>query len=176
MTEETTTEHGGWELLTYPDKRLRQVSKPIIEITDEIRKRGLALMDFMHEARGIGLAAPQVNWHVRLLAINLTGQRRDGLIFLNPEIVSSSKATFSAKEACLSVPGVSGKVVRPRSVTLTAMNFDGAVNEFTLDGMLARCFLHEYDHLDGKLYIDRLSAAGKLSIKGKLKKLRDEKQ
>jgi peptide deformylase len=167
----TTSEHGGWELLTYPDKRLRKKSNPITEITDEIRQRGLALMDFMHESRGIGLAAPQVNWHVRLMAINLTGQKRDGLIFLNPEIVEVSKSTFSAKEACLSVPGITGKVERPREVIVSAMNMDGEVNRFELDGLLARCFLHEFDHLDGRLFIDRLSAAGKAAIRGKLKKL-----
>jgi peptide deformylase len=166
-----TTKDDEWEILSYPDKRLRLVSEPITEITDKIRSRGLALMDLMHKARGIGLAAPQVGWHVQILAINLSGKRQDGLIFLNPKIVSSSKATFSATEMCLSVPGISGKVERPREVTITSMNFDGELNEFTLDGLLGRCFLHEFDHLHGKLFIDRLSPAKKLSIKKKLKLL-----
>jgi peptide deformylase len=160
-----------WEILAYPDKRLRKVSETITEITDDLKKKGLALMDLMHQARGIGLAAPQVGWHVRILAINLSGKRRDGLIFLNPEIKSVSKATFAASEMCLSVPGISGKVVRPREAVITSMNFDGELNEFTLDGLLARCFLHEYDHLDGKLFIDKLSPAKKLSIRKKLRRL-----
>ena len=112
-----------------------------------------------------------MDWHARVLVINLSGQRRDGLIFLNPQIESQSKKTFAAFEACLSVPGISGKVVRSREVVITAMNMDGALNRFELDGMLARCFLHEYDHLDGVLYIDRLSPAKKQAIKTKLKKL-----
>ena len=160
-----------WEILTYPDKRLRIKSEPVTEITDEIRKKGLALMDLMHEVRGIGLAAPQVGWHVQIIAINLSGKRQDGLVFVNPQIVSTSKATFAAKEMCLSVPGISGKVVRPRKITITSMNFDGELNEFTLDGLLARCFLHEHDHLTGMLMIDRFSPAKKLSIKKKLRKL-----
>ena len=171
MTTTATAQNDEWEILTYPDPRLRRKSEPITEITDEVRKKGLALMDLMHEARGIGLAAPQVDWHARVLVINLSGQRRDGLIFLNPQIESQSKKTFAAFEACLSVPGISGKVVRSREVVITAMNMDGALNRFELDGMLARCFLHEYDHLDGVLYIDRLSPAKKQAIKTKLKKL-----
>jgi len=171
MTETTTEDRPNWEILTYPDPRLRKKSEPITEITDEIRKKGLALMDLMHEARGIGLAAPQVNWHVRVLAINLSGQRRDGLIFLNPVIESTSKKTFAASEACLSIPGISGKVERPREIVITAMNMDGELNRFELDGLLARCFLHEYDHLDGRLFIDRLSPAKKAAIQNKLKRL-----
>ena len=75
-----TTKIEDWNILTYPDKRLRRVSEPITEITDELRRNALALADFMHESRGIGLAAPQVGWPVRLLVINLSGNRRDGLI------------------------------------------------------------------------------------------------
>jgi len=171
----TEQDDNEWEILTYPDPRLRIQSEPIVEITDDIRRKSLALMDLMHEAKGIGLAAPQVDWHVRILAINLSGQRRDGLIFLNPTIEHKSKATFAAQEACLSVPDISGKVVRPREVVINAMNLDGELNQFELDGLLARCFLHEYDHLDGILFIDRVSAAKKLSIKKKLQKLRDSK-
>lgn len=167
----TSDNDNSWEVLQYPDKRLRKKSAPVTKVTDDIRRKGLALMDFMHEAKGIGLAAPQVGWHVQILAINLTGQRRDGLIFVNPKILKMSKNTFAAHEMCLSVPGVSGKVVRPREITVECMNFDGDTNEFQLDGLLARCFLHEYDHLDGVLFIDRLSPARKLSIKKHLKRL-----
>jgi len=168
---ETAAPKEEWEILIYPDKRLRIKSEPVTEVTDAIRRKGLALMDLMHQARGIGLAAPQVGWHVQILAINLSGKRQDGLVFLNPKIVSTSKATFTASEMCLSVPGISGKIERPREATITSMNFDGELNEFKLDGLLARCFLHEYDHLEGVLFIDRLSSAKKLSIKKKLKRL-----
>jgi peptide deformylase len=160
-----------WTVLTYPDKRLRQVAAPVVELTDEIRKMAIALMDIMHDANGIGLAAPQVGWSWRVLAINLSGEKRDGLVFVNPKIVSQSKETNEAYEACLSVPGISGKVTRPTAVSVTAMNLDGEVLPFELDGLLARCFLHEYDHLDGVLFIDRLSVAKKQSIKSKLKRL-----
>ncbi len=174
MTDTSDPAVGGneWEILTYPDRRLRIKSQPVTEITDDIRRKCLALMDLMHEAKGIGLAAPQVAWHARVLAINLSGQRRDGLIFLNPEIIERSKSTNEAYEACLSVPGISGKVVRPREIKIRCMNTDGETNEFSLDGLPARCFLHEYDHLMGTLFIDRLSPARKHAIKGKLRRLR----
>jgi peptide deformylase len=171
MSNDKDTKDNEWEVLTYPDKRLRRVSEPIEEITDDIRKKALALADLMHEARGIGLAAPQVGWPVRLIAINLSGDRRDGLIFANPEILEQRGGKFKALEACLSVPGISGKVERHREIKIRCMNMDGEVNEFDLDGMLARCFLHEYDHLDGILFIDRLSAAKKQVIKKKLRRL-----
>lgn len=162
---------NDWTVLLYPDKRLRQVSAPVTEITDDICKMAVALMDIMHDQKGIGLAAPQVGWHVRVLAINLSGKRRDGLVFVNPVIDKRSEATVEAYEACLSVPGISGKVVRPKEVSITATNLDGEVKQFELDGLLARCFLHEHDHLDGVLYIDRLSPAKKESIKNKLRRL-----
>jgi len=171
MTQETTESSNEWEVLTYPDKRLRVQSEPITEVTDDIRRKGLALMDLMHEVRGIGLAAPQVGWPVQIIAINLSGQRRDGLIFVNPKVTKESKAKFAAQEMCLSIPRVTGKVIRSREITATCMNFDGDVNEFHLDGLLARCFLHEYDHLQGILFVDRLSAAKKLTIKKKLREL-----
>ena len=171
-TEETgERETHQWEIISYPDKRLRRKSEPIAEITDELRTKALALADLMYESQGIGLAAPQVGWPVRLLVINLSGDRRDVLIFANPEIISKSKKTFAAYEACLSVPGVSGKVTRPREVKIRAMNMDGDLNEFDLDGMLARCFLHELDHLEGVLFIDRLSPAGKQAARSKLRRL-----
>lgn len=92
-------------------------------------------------------------------------------MFVNPQILSQSKETCEAPEACLSVPGVDGRVVRPKDVVVSAMNMDGEVNRFELDGLLARCFLHENDHLNGILFIDRLSAAKKQSIKSKLRRL-----
>lgn len=160
-----------WKVLTYPDKRLRQVAAPVVEITDDMRRMAIALMDIMHDAKGIGLAAPQIGWSFRILAINLSGARSDGLVFVNPKIIESSVEESEAYEACLSIPGISGKVRRPRAVSLTAMNLDGEERPFALDGLLARCFLHEFDHLDGVLFIDRLSPAKKQAIKGKLRKL-----
>jgi peptide deformylase len=160
-----------WQVITYPDKRLRQVAAPVVEITDEMRKMAIAMMDIMHDVKGIGMAAPQVGWSVRILGINLSGARSDGLVFVNPKIVTRSVEECEAYEACLSVPGISGKVKRPKAVSLTAMNLDGEEREFALDGLLARCFLHEFDHIDGVLYIDRLSPAKKISIRGKLRRL-----
>jgi len=125
----------------------------------------------MDETKGIGLAAPQVGWHERVLAINLSGQKRDGLIFLNPVIVQMRGKKFAAHEACLSVPGIAGLVERPSQVVVDAMNMNGEVNRFELDGLLARCFMHEFDHLDGILFIDRLSPAKKQAIKKKLRRL-----
>lgn len=174
MTMEEPTDGGNvWELLVYPDKRLRSVASPIKEITDSIKSKCLALAGLMRELHAVGLAATQVGWDARVLVINLTGDKENELIFINPVVVRESSAQMLAAEFCLSLPGISGRVARPREVSITATNLGGDTKQFDLDGMLARCFLHEMAHLDGQLFVDRLSSAKKLSLRRKLNKLED---
>lgn len=161
-------------ILTYPDPRLRQVSHPVAEITDEIREQALALFPAMYEDSGIGLAAPQVGWHVRIFVVNVTGKPEDELVFVNPEITERSGGMWSFEEGCLSLPGIRGKVKRERAIKLTGTDLDGEPIELEADGLVARCILHEYDHLDGVLFIDRLSPAKRQSIKRKLRELEAE--
>lgn len=131
------------------------------------------MFPLMREENGIGLAAPQIGWNVRLVVVNLTGKPEDDLVLVNPAVAEVSSATWVDDEACLSLPGISGKVERPKEFKVLAAGLSGDILAFGAKGMLGRCLLHEIDHLDGVLFIDRLSQAKKLTIKKKLQKLED---
>ena len=161
-------------ILVYPDPRLRQKSQPITEVTDEIRRRAQAMFPLMYADHGIGLAAPQIGWPVRLFVINITGKPEDEHILINPEIVERRGGFWEYEEGCLSLPGIRGKVKREKEIVLRAQHLDGSPFELVADELTARCILHEYDHLDGILFIDRLSPAKKQSIKRKLKELEED--
>jgi len=158
-------------ILTYPDPRLRKKSEPIAEVTDETRERARAMFPVMYEDQGIGLAAPQVGWHVRLFVVNVTGKPEDELVIVNPEVVEKTGGMWLFEEGCLSLPGIRGKVKREKQIVVHGQDLDGEPIEIEADGLVARCILHEYDHLDGILFIDRLSPAKKQSIKRKLRDL-----
>ena len=164
-------------ILVYPDPRLRVKSDPITEITDEIRERARAMFPIMYADNGIGLAAPQIGWHVRLFVVNVTGDDNEPgqeFVLVNPEIVEKGGGTWAMEEGCLSLPGIRGKVTREKEIVIRGTDLDGEELELTCDGLVARVILHEYDHLDGVLFIDRLSAAKKQSIKRKLRELEAE--
>jgi peptide deformylase len=161
------------EVIRYPDPRLRRTAKPITEVTPELVARASGLFPLMYEEKGIGLAAPQVGWNVRLFVINLSGEPEDELILLNPVIEEESGGTWRAEEGCLSVPKIYGKVTRSRKIRMVGWNLEGEEIEVEAEGMVARCLLHEYDHLDGILFIDRLSAVKKQAIKRKLRALEE---
>lgn len=161
-------------ILVYPDPRLRQTSEPIAEITDEIRERAMAMFPIMYGDNGIGLAAPQIGWHVRLFVVNVTGEPdkpEHEFVLVNPEIKTKGGGTWTMEEGCLSLPGIRGKVKREKEIVIHGTDLDGEPVEIECDGLIARVILHEYDHLDGVLFIDRLSAAKKQSIKRRLREL-----
>ena len=160
-------------ILRYPDPLLRRKAEPIETVTPEIRERALAMFPLMREEDGIGLAAPQIGWSVRLIVVNLSGKPEDDLVLINPAVAEVSKATWEKEEACLSLPGIRGKVERPKEFKVLAAGLTGEVLAFGAKGMLGRCLLHEIDHLDGVLFIDRLSQVKKLTIKKKLQQLED---
>lgn len=164
------------QVLKYPDPRLRQKAVPITEITPEVRQRARALFPLMYEEHGIGLAAPQVGWGVRLFVVNISGRPEDELVVVNPEIVEKKGGTWVMEEGCLSLPGIRGKVERERVVVIEGQDLDGNHVRIEADGLNGRCLLHEYDHLEGILFIDRLSPAKKQSIKRKLRELEEEFQ
>ena len=168
------TESEKDQILVYPDPRLRTKAQPITEVTEEIRRRARGMFPLMYEDHGIGLAAPQIGWHVRLFVINITGQPEDERVLINPEIAERRGGFWDYEEGCLSLPGIRGKVKREREIVLKAQDLDGNPFELVCDGLTARCILHEYDHLDGVLFIDRLSPAKKQSIKRRLKELEED--
>jgi peptide deformylase len=149
------------EVLKFPDKRLREVSTPIEKITDEIRELANDMAEVMYDEPGIGLAAPQVGQIVRLIVVDTEWTAEDDaeqspLVLVNPEIVEhSGQITWS--EGCLSVPDFEADVSRASHVKLRASNLEGEDLEIDASELQAVCFQHEIDHLDGVLFIDRIS-------------------
>ena len=163
------------EVLQFPDKRLRRVSKPIAEITDEIRALAADMLEVMYDEPGIGLAAPQVGEAVRLVVVDTEWREenaeRSPLVLVNPEIVAS-EGEVTWTEGCLSVPEFEAEVERFARVRLRALALDGSPLEIAAEGLQAVCFQHEIDHLDGKLFVDYLSDLKRQRVRKKIEKER----
>lgn len=161
------------EILEIPDPRLRTVAKPV-EIFDE---KLAALVDDMIEtmycAKGIGLAATQVNVHQRLLVLDVSDAQDTPRVYINPEILTAEGAE-TCEEGCLSVPGIYAEVSRAEKVRVSARDLEGKVFEEELDGLHAVCLQHEMDHLVGKLFVDHLSPLKRRILLKKLDKLRKQ--
>ncbi len=159
------------EILTFPDPRLKEKSKPVAEVTDSIRELMDEMLEIMYEAPGIGLAAPQINVHKRIVVIDITEEKNSPMFFVNPEIITSS-GEEEMEEGCLSVPEYTAIVHRPSKVTVKALDRDGKEFQVDCDDLLAVCIQHEIDHLDGKLFIDYLSPLKRQMVRKKLEKLK----
>jgi len=156
-------------VLHYPDERLRTIAKPVATVNDETRQLVADMLETMYAENGIGLAATQVNVHQRVVVIDLSEERNQPQIFINPEITEKSGDT-TYEEGCLSVPQNYANVERAAEITLKAQDLDGNWFEIKADGLLAICLQHELDHLIGKLFIDYLSPLKRDRIKKKLEK------
>lgn len=159
------------KILLYPDPRLRQMSKPVDEITDEVRFKASVLTQLVRGQIGMGLAAPQLGWPVRLVVFMESCGAKDSTVIVNPEVVENSGPKLRIEEGCLSIPHVFGRVRRKSRVTVQGTDLDGEPVTITSTGLTGRCLLHEIDHLDGILFIDRLSPVKKQSIRRKLRAL-----
>ncbi len=144
-------------ILEYPDPRLRTIARPVERVDAALCRLLDEMFETMYEARGIGLAATQVNVHQRLLVADVSDGRDQPLALINPEITARAGAT-ECEEGCLSVPGYYAKVPRAATIHVKALGRDGRAFELDADGLLAVCIQHEIDHLDGKLFVDYLSA------------------
>lgn len=160
------------EVLKYPDPRLRRIAEKVTEVTPEIRERAEQMFEVMKEDHGIGLAAPQIGWNVRLFVMNVTGEPGDNLALINP-VIANKNGRCTMEEGCLSLPGIYAKVVRPEKIVIEGTTLDGEEVAVEAEGLNARCILHEYDHLDGILFIDKVAPAKKRTLKKKLKKLEE---
>ena len=156
-------------ILHYPDPRLHKVAAPVTLFDAALQKQVDDMFETMHEAKGIGLAATQVNYHYRLLVIDVSEDKSEPLVVINPEFLQKDGETVY-EEGCLSVPGVYDKVTRAERVTLRAQNAKGEFFELEADGLLAICLQHEVDHLDGKVFVEYLSEMKQSRIKTKMKK------
>ena len=161
-------------ILEYPDPRLRTKARPVTAFDASLKARIDDLFETMYAAPGIGLAATQVDWHQRLVVIDVSKDQDAREVFINPEVLElSGEAT--GEEGCLSVPGIYDDVPRAERVRVRYQDARGAVVERELDGMLAICLQHELDHLDGKLFVDYLSELKRQRIRKKLDKERRER-
>jgi peptide deformylase len=161
------------DIVCYPDPILRRPTAPVGEVTDEIRELIPVLTVSMREAKGLGLAANQVGIGKRLALVSDTGEEEDIRVVIDPEIVATDGA-LAMEEGCLSFPGLLGLITRPERVTVRYTNLDGERITEETDGLLARCFLHEIDHLDGILFISKMTPADRIRLKRSLRDMEEE--
>jgi peptide deformylase len=162
-------------ILLYPDKRLHTVAKPVAQVNDEIRQLIKDMAETMYTAPGVGLAATQVDVHVRIIVIDTSVTRDELRAFINPEIVEASgDADF--EEGCLSVPGIYEKLKRAQNIRVRALGADGASFELQAEGLQAVCIQHEMDHLDGKVFVEKLSRMKQQRILARIKKRQRDRE
>ncbi|GAB3768083.1 peptide deformylase [Ramlibacter monticola] len=159
-------------ILTYPDPRLHTVAKPVQAVDARIRGLIADMLETMYDANGIGLAATQVDVHERLVVIDVSEERNEPLVLINPEIVWASEEKQVGDEGCLSVPGIYDGVERSRSIKVRALDGEGQAREISAEGILAVCIQHEMDHLMGKVFVEYLSPLKRNRIKTKMLKAR----
>ena len=157
-------------IVAYGDPVLKKKAENISPDYPGLKKLIEDMFETMYDAGGIGLAATQVDAHLQILVMDTSEEKNDPLCFINPEILTQ-EGEFEYKEGCLSVPNFYEKVTRPGQITVKALNREGIEFEMQAHDLLATCIQHEMDHLDGKLFIDHLSALKRQRIKAKLEKI-----
>ena len=159
------------KVLTFPDPRLRKVAAPVIKFDKSLKKITSDMLETMYSEGGIGLAATQVDIHMRIIVIDISEARDEPKIFINPEFkILNDKSLLSFTEGCLSVPGVSEEITRPDNIILTWQDINGTIHEDKPSGLLTVCIQHEIDHLEGKLMVDYLSPLKRDRIRKKASK------
>jgi len=156
-------------ILKYPDKRLRTIAKPVVSVDETIKQQVKDMFETMYEAPGIGLAATQVNFHQRIIVIDISDQCNEPICLINPEVIEKS-GEIQWEEGCLSVPDYYENVIRANDIKVQALNQHGKTFELEASEMLSVCIQHEIDHLDGILFVDHLSKLKQKRLKKKTKK------
>ena len=156
-------------ILKYPDPRLHTVAKPVESVDDAIRKLIDDMAETMYDAPGIGLAATQVDQHLQIIAIDISEERNDLKVFINPRLIQAD-GVAEHEEGCLSVPGVFDNVTRAEKITVEALDRDGKTFQMDADELLGVCIQHEMDHLKGKVFVEYLSLLKQSRIRTKMKK------
>ena len=157
------------DILKYPDERLHTVARRVEVVDDPIRQLVADMAETMYAAPGVGLAATQVNVHKRIIVIDISENRDELLVLINPEIVQR-EGDQECEEGCLSVPGIYDKVMRAAKVKVRALGVDGQPFEREAEGLLAVCIQHEMDHLEGKVFVEYLSRLKQTRIRARLAK------
>jgi peptide deformylase len=161
-------------ILCYPDPKLHIVAKPVAAVDARIQQLVVDMLETMYDAKGIGLAATQIDVHERLIVIDVSEERNQPLVLINPEMVWSSPTTHLNEEGCLSVPGIYDGVTRFDAVHVKALDEKGNSRVIEADGLLAVCVQHEMDHLLGKVFVEYLSPLKRNRIKTKMIKAQRE--
>jgi len=159
------------KILKFPDPRLRTVAKKVEKFDKSLEKLANDMLHTMYEDNGIGLAASQVDKHIRLIVMDLSEERNDPRVFINPEYkILDNESLASFEEGCLSIPGFSEEIIRPDKIELTWQDLDGKTHTDRPNGLLTICIQHEMDHLEGKLMVDYISPIKRDRIRKKLQK------
>ena len=156
------------KILIFPDPKLRKVAKKIDKFDKSLELLSKNMLNTMYEAEGIGLAATQVDIHIRLVVMDLSEERNEPRVFVNPEYTILDKSPFTYEEGCLSIPGFNEEISRPSKILLKWQDLQGNFHEEKPDGIFTVCAQHEIDHLDGKLFVDYLSPIKRDRIRKKL--------
>ncbi len=165
-------------ILIHPDPRLKKVSAPVADLSDDLRRLADDMLETMYDAPGIGLAAPQVGVNTRLIVLDCVKADKEAprpLIMFNPQIVAASDARSTYEEGCLSIPEQYADVTRPAEVTVRWIDRNGAEQQEDFAGLWATCVQHEVDHLDGKLFIDYLTPLRRQLITRRMQKLKRDR-
>lgn len=161
-------------ILHYPDPRLHKVASRVERVDDNIRKLINDMAESMYVAPGVGLAATQVDVHLRIIVIDISESRNELRVFVNPELIAAS-GVAEREEGCLSVPEVYEKVRRAERVTVRAQDAEGRAYTLEAEGLLAVCIQHEMDHLEGKVFVEKLSRLKQSRIRARLKKKQERR-
>jgi peptide deformylase len=161
-------------ILEYPDPRLRKTAKAVAVVDGAVRQLAADLLETMYAAKGVGLAATQVDIHRRVLVLDISEERNQPLVLINPEILLA-EGRGPGEEGCLSVPDIYDKVQRATHIRVRALGLGGEPFEMDADGLLAVCIQHEMDHLEGKLFVDYLSELKRQLIRRRLEKERKQR-
>ena len=161
------------KILIFPDPKLRKVAKRIDKFDKSLEMLSKNMLTTMYEAEGIGLAATQVDIHIRLVVMDLSEERNEPRVFVNPEYTILDKSPFTYEEGCLSIPGFNEEISRPSKILLKWQDLQGNFHEEKPDGIFTVCAQHEIDHLDGKLFVDYLSPIKRDRIRKKLENRRN---
>jgi peptide deformylase len=157
-------------ILQFPDSRLHKIAKPVAAVDARVKTLIADLFETMYEAKGIGLAASQVDVHERLIVMDVSEERNQPIVLVNPELVWASPETHLNEEGCLSVPGIYDGVQRHDAIKVRAVDGDGQTRVLEADGLLSVCVQHEMDHLMGKVFVEYLSPLKRNRIKTKMLK------
>jgi peptide deformylase len=160
------------KIIEYPDPRLRKASSPVEKIDSSVRALAERMFQLMRQARGVGLAAPQVGQNIRLFVMNHSGDPKDDRVYVNPKL-SEAEGSEEAEEGCLSLPGINTSIVRDKMLRIRARDLEGNEIDQKESGYLARVWQHEYDHLNGTLIIDRMGPVAKMAHRKQLREMEE---